>query len=321
MIKISAPGKLMLFGEHAVLFGQPCLVTSLGLRLKVFLKKRKDGKILVNAPEISLKNYLFSAENWQRFFPKKARFLFQAIFNFFQKYQIESGLEIKTESQFLSQFGLGSSSAIVVSTIKGLAQLFKIKIDKKELFDLAYQTVLDVQKAGSGFDIATAIWGGVIYFLKGGKKIEPLKVNQLPLIIGYTGIKADTVEMIKEVAERRRSNPNKVDRLFNQIGKIVKQAKLAIENSDFEKVGRLMNLNQNLLRELGVSSKELEDLIEASLKSGAYGAKLSGAGGGDCMIALAPKNKLDSIKRGIEKAGGKIIEAKVPAKGVKIESF
>jgi len=101
--------------------------------------------------------------------------------------------------------------------------------------------------------------------------------------------------------------------------KVILVDKKELESSNFAKVGKLMNLNQDLLRKLGVSSRELENLIEAALGAGAYGAKLSGAGGGDCMIALGPKEKLNRIKMAIEKAGGKIIEAKIPAPGVKVE--
>jgi len=101
--------------------------------------------------------------------------------------------------------------------------------------------------------------------------------------------------------------------------KVILVDKKELESSNFAKVGKLMNLNQDLLRKLGVSSRELENLIEAALGAGAFGAKLSGAGGGDCMIALGPKEKLNRIKMAIEKAGGKIIKAKIPTPGVKVE--
>jgi len=121
------------------------------------------------------------------------------------------------------------------------------------------------------------------------------------------------------VSNKLSQEPRKINKIFDEIEKIVDLAKIEIENQGWEKVGQLMNLNQDLLRKLGVSSRELENLIEAALGAGAYGAKLSGAGGGDCMIALGPKEKLNRIKMAIEKAGGKIIEAKIPAPGVKVE--
>ena len=318
-ISASAPGKLMLFGEHAVVYNRPCLVTSVEHRMAVQLKKREDNRIILNAPEVGLKDYSLFIDDLEKSHSKGARFVLQAIFNFSKKYRMKTGLEIETRSEFSSKFGLGSSSAITVSTLKGLAELFGIKMEKKELFDLAYQTVLDIQGVGSGFDVASAAYGGILYFLTGGKIIEEIKVDKLPIIVGYTGIKADTPTLIRMVSNKLSQEPRKINKIFDEIEKIVDLAKIEIENQRWEKVGQLMNLNQDLLRKLGVSSRELENLIEAALGAGAYGAKLSGAGGGDCMIALGPKEKLNRIKMAIEKAGGKIIEAKIPGQGVKIE--
>jgi len=319
MIKVSAPGKLMLFGEHAVVYNRPCLVTSVEHRMAVQLKKREDNRIILNAPEVGLKDYSLFIDDLEKSHSKGARFVLQAIFNFSKKYRMKTGLEIETRSEFSSKFGLGSSSAITVSTLKGLAELFGIKMEKKELFDLAYQTVLDIQGVGSGFDVASAAYGGILYFLTGGKIIEEIKVDKLPIIVGYTGIKADTPTLIRMVSNKLSQEPRKINKIFDEIEKIVDLAKIEIENQGWEKVGKLMNQNQELLRELGVSSKELENLIRASLKAGAFGAKLSGAGGGDCMIAIANKDNFNKINKAIEKAGGKIIKAKIPGQGVKIE--
>jgi len=319
MIEVSAPGKLMLFGEHAVVYERPCLVTAVDQRISVGLKKRDDEKICLNAPDINIKNFLISPKDLKEPQPKEIRFVLAAVKNFFEKYKIKSGLEIKTKSQFSKQFGLGSSSAVTVSTIKGLAELFGIQINKKELFGLAYKTVLDIQGVGSGFDVASAAYGGILYFLTGGKIIEEIKVDKLPIIVGYTGIKADTPTLIRMVSNKLSQEPRKINKIFDEIEKIVDLAKIEIENQGWEKVGKLMNQNQELLRELGVSSKELENLIRASLKAGAFGAKLSGAGGGDCMIAIANKDNFNKINKAIEKAGGKIIKAKIPGQGVKIE--
>ena len=319
MIEVSAPGKLMLFGEHAVVYERPCLVTAVDQRISVGLKKRDDEKICLNAPDINIKNFLISPKDLKEPQPKEIRFVLAAVKNFFEKYKIKSGLEIKTKSQFSKQFGLGSSSAVTVSTIKGLAELFGIQINKKELFGLAYKTVLDIQGVGSGFDVASAVYGRVLYFLTGGKIIEEIKVDKLPIIVGYTGIKADTPTLIRMVSNKLSQEPRKINKIFDEIEKIVDLAKIEIENQGWEKVGKLMNQNQELLRELGVSSKELENLIRASLKAGAFGAKLSGAGGGDCMIAIANKDNFNKINKAIEKAGGKIIKAKIPGQGVKTE--
>ncbi len=317
MIKASAPGKLMLFGEHAVIYDKPCIVASVDHRISVSLKKRNDNNIILTAPELNIENENISDLEKSHF--KKVSFLLTAIRNFFKKYDVKSGLDIKTQSEFSDKVGLGSSSAVVVSAIKGLSELFKIKMNEKDVFDLSYQTVLDVQGLGSGFDVAAAVYGGILFFKTAGKVIKAINVQNIPLVIGYTGIKADTPTLVKVVREKRTKEPKKINHIFNEIEKIVNLAKTEIENKNWKEVGRLMNLNQDLLRNLDISSKKLENLIKAALNAGAYGVKLSGAGGGDCMLAISKKDNLDNIKKAIEKAGGSIINAKIPTEGVRIE--
>jgi len=308
----------MLFGEHAVVHGRPCIVTAVDARIRVFLKKREDNKIFLNIPDLNLRDFLL-IEDLDKPFKKEMKFVLTAIKNFFEKYQIKSGLEIETKSEFSMEFGLGSSSAVTVAIIKGLSELFGIKITKRELFDLAYKTVLDIQGVGSGFDLAAAIYGGALYFVTAGKTIKKIKVKDIPLIVGYTGIKADTATLVKMVNRKLKESPRKINKIFNEIEKIVHLAKIEIEKANWRRVGELMNLNQNRLRELGVSSKKLENLIAIALDSGAYGAKLSGAGGGDCMIAIANRKNRKSVEKAIEKKEGKIIKVRIPAEGVKIE--
>ncbi len=319
MIKVSAPGKLMLFGEHAVVHGRPCIVTAVNHRMSVEINKREDDRIILNAPDMNVNDYSVSLEDLNKEHPKEVRFALAAVKNFFGKYGLRSGLNIKTKSEFSSKFGFGSSSAVTVCTLKTLSELFKINMNEKELFELAYKTVIDIQGVGSGFDVAAAIHGGTLYFVTGGKAIEPLNIEEIPLIVGYTGIKADTATLVKMVEKEFKENPLKVNRIFDNIKNIVENAKKDIIESNWKRVGELMNRNQSLLRRLDVTSKELENLISTSIKAGAYGAKLSGAGGGDCMIALAPEEKQEAVKKAIEEAGGIIIPVETNAEGVRVE--
>jgi mevalonate kinase len=318
MVKASAPGKLMLFGEHAVIYDKPCIVTSVNHRISVSLQRKDTDNIFLTAPELNIKNQIIS-DNLEKSYSKKVSFILAAVNNFFKKYNVKSGLDIKTKNEFSDKIGLGSSSAVVVSTIKGLSKLFETEASHKQIFDLSYKTILDVQGLGSGFDVAAAVYGGILFFVTEGRVISPIKITEMPLVIGYTGVKADTPTLVRMVREKKIKEPSKINNIFNEIENIVNLAKSEIENKNWEEIGRLMNLNQDLLRGLDVSSKELENLIKAVLGAGAYGAKLSGAGGGDCMIAIADENNLDKIKQAIEKAGGSIVDAKVPAEGVKIE--
>lgn len=303
MIKVSAPGKLMLLGEHAVVYGQPCIVTAVDQRLEVVAKKTEDGNITIDAPDV-----------------KNTSFVEEAIRQTIEKWNVKhNGLKVSTKSTFSGVYGFGSSAASTVGTLKALTVLFNVKVDNKTLFDLAYAITLKIQGLGSGFDLASSIYGGTVYFLSGGKTIEPMEVNSMPMIAAYSGVKSNTVEMVKMVAEKRNKYPDKVDRIFQAIGKIVIDAKTKIMEGDWERVGRLMDFNQEYLRDLGVSSEKLEALISAAKKSGAWGAKLSGAGGGDCMIALGSSDKRDAISKAIQDAGGQVINVQPNAEGVRVE--
>ena len=291
-IKASAPGKLMLFGEHAVVYGYPCIVTTVSSRIYVEVEKSNEFK--VDAPQV-----------------KDLKFVLKTVRLFCEKYKVDNKILIKTKSDFSSKLGFGSSSAVTVATIKALSLFYKIEISKKEVFDMGYKVIREIQKIGSGFDIASAIYGKTIYYVSGGQIIETLSVKDLSLVIGYSGIKADTASIVKNLEFRIHNSESEYKKIFSKIGKIVEEAKISLVNSDWKKTGELMNQNHKLLQELGVSTEKLDNMSFSAVSAGAYGAKLSGAGGGDCMIALTPKNKIKNVESAIINAGGEIINAKI----------
>lgn len=293
-ITVSAPGKLMLLGEHAVVYGRPCIVAAVNERLSVTIEEIDEGKIIIDAPQV-----------------KDTRFVDAAI----KTWGDGRGLRISTKSTFSGKYGLGSSSAVTVATLKAL----KPSVDNRTLFDAAYRIVFDIQGKGSGFDVAAAVYGGILYFVTGGKIIEQMKIDSLPLVVGYSGVKADTVTLIEQVVQKKKENPQKVERIFDAIAKLVEEAKANMLESDWERVGKLMDFNQEYLRDLGVSSDKLEQLISAAKSAGAYGAKLSGAGGGDCMICLVSEDKRKAVEKVIQEVGGEVVDITANAEGVRVE--
>jgi len=279
----SAPGKLLLFGDHAVVYGHPCIVTAISERLYV-----SEGEAAGDT-----------------------RFLDAAIAAWGKQ-----GTTLSATSTFSGKYGFGSSSAVTVAALK----MLRPNATHKEIFETAYKIVLDIQGVGSGFDVAAATVGGTILYGEGGKVLEQLPIKQIPLLVGYTGVKVDTATMVKSVAQKREKEPEKVGRIFEAIETIVLEAKEKMIEGDWERVGRLMDFNQEYLRDLGVSSEKLESLIVAAKAAGAWGAKLSGAGGGDCMICVAPEDKKEFIEEAITKAGGEVIHISTNAEGVRVES-
>jgi mevalonate kinase len=324
-IKVSAPGKLMLFGEHAAVYGYPCIATAVNQRLSLTINILDNRDLILNAPELGLSAY---AKNISDIgigeIPKAAQIIESAVGCWNEKYPLKTGVEITTKCGFSPLYGFGSSSAAAVCAIKALSLITTKLIDNQEVFDLAFTAVRKIQPLNSGFDIATAVWGGTLLYQL-NQKVIPIKFfgnnSTVSLMVGYTGIKADTPTLVKQVAELKKKNSQTVDRIFKAISEIVVQAKIAFLKSDFETIGKLMNFNQEYLRNLGSSSEKLEALIMAAKNAGAYGAKLSGAGGGDCMIALAPISRFKNVKEAIKTAGGEPVEATMEAEGLEYENY
>ena len=310
----------MLFGEHAVIYNRPCIVTAVDQRMRVSAELSDAKYISLEAPDVGVNEYVERIGNTANSeLPKGARFTVTAVRNFFSSYKIDSGVILRTKSEFSSEFGFGSSSAVTAAVLKALAVLFGVEISNKELFELGYKTVLDVQGLGSGFDLAAAIWGGTIYFTSGGLEIAPLNVNNLPFIVGYTGFKADTPALVRVVADFYLRYENLANKIFDVMSDIVERARDSFAELDVENLGYLMNVNQGLLDSLGVNNLELSKLIYGARQAGALGAKLSGAGGGDCMIALSSRQNKDQVEQSIENLGGRVLKINIGAPGVRSE--
>lgn len=292
----------MLLGEHAVVYGYPCVVTAVDKRLHVEAELIDETEDKIIAPQV-----------------KESRFVLESIAKFKEKFGLKKSVKITTNGDFSHNVGLGSSSAVTVATFKALSLLFKMPMSTGQIFNLSYGVNLKIQGLGSGFDIAAAAYGKTIYFVKGGKVIESLNNEPLLLVVGYSGVKADTPFHVRKVAEAYKNKQLKMKKIFEKIKLLVEDAKKNIKSKNFVQLGKKMTENHLLLRQLGVSTKKLDRMVKTALEAGAYGAKLSGAGGGDCMIALVNNKTKEAVEKAIKKSGGEIIKVSNNAEGVRIE--
>lgn len=310
----------MLSGSYAVVHGRPCVVTAVDQRLYVTVEKNGLDRFHLEAPDMGLMAYSKTlSELGTKDVPNAVKFIEILYKLFLHDYPQENGIIVKTKSDFSSSFGFGSSSAVTVAFGKALCKLYDVKLDNKELFDLCYQAVLEVQGVGSGFDLAAAIWGGTIYYVSPAKVVEPIEVDELPIVVGYTGVKADTPTLVRMINQKQKKNPVKIEGIFDQLGAVADEVLRALTHQNWSELGQLFTQHQEFMRNLGVSSSELEKLIEASLKAGAFGASLSGAGGGDCMLAVVNKRTRPLVEKAIEAAGGEVMRVNLNAPGVRIE--
>ena len=192
-----------------------------------------------------------------------------------------------------------------------------MKIPDDKINQIAYEGEKAYAGNPSGIDNTAATYGGLMWFSKnmqgGPDNIEKLRIRKpVEIVIGSTGKVANTKAMVEGVAERKRKNPQKYNPLFKRAEELAHEGKKALEAYDLKKVGELMNENHTLLQGIEVSSKELDFLVNLAREQGAYGAKLTGGGGGGCMAALTPGKKLqEKVAKAMEKLGFEVLRTKI----------
>ncbi|MEM2427661.1 MAG: mevalonate kinase [Candidatus Bathyarchaeia archaeon] len=296
--KASAPGKVILFGEHFVVYGEPAIAVAIDLRVKVTAYKSQTTFIegfrttLVDkALAIALKAVSSKREN----------------------------VHVKIESNLPISVGLGSSAATASAIIAAIAGLFEVKLSKDELFKMTLECEKTVHVNPSGIDPAVAVNGGAILYQRevGAKPVKLLE--DFTLVVGNTGERRSTGVMVEKVRAFAEKRTDVMECLRKTYLSTVLRALKALEEGDLEELGLLMNVNHGLLEALGVSNFKLNKLVYASREAGALGAKMTGGGGGGCMVALVPKERLKFVVEGIKQAGGEPIVAPVSRIGVTYE--
>ena len=277
--RVSAPGKLMLLGEHAVLHGHPCLVCAVNQRMFVTLKKRSDSTININS---DLGQFSTSLKNME--IHPSFKFVLRAIEQ--EKDFLSSGFDLTITSDFSHNVGLGSSAAITAAMTAALFSLTQQKLDKNRLFDKAFHTIRTIQGTGSGADLAASVYGGLLLYQMQPQKIQSLNATY-PITVVYSGSKTPTVEVINRVNDTRQYNAVLFDKIFELVGQCAESAAEAIQAQNWPRLGQLLNINQGLMDAIGVNNKILSDIVyDLRNDPEMLGAKISGSGLGDCVIGL-----------------------------------
>lgn len=311
----SAPSKVILFGEHAVVYGRGAIVAAIDRRTSVEIVPSEN--IIIHAP-LKQKRMKFSPRGEELIARKESKeyaYVKTALQNVFRRYGSSQGMEVSIENEAPVGAGLGSSASVVVATIAASQAFLDMNLSREEISEIAHETEREVQGASSGIDPTVATHGGMLFYRNG--TFERLPLRRLPLAIGYTGKKGSTMDLVAGVRNLHEKYPHITTLLFDAIDSISGEAKKNLSGEpDMKRLGELMNMNHGILQSLGVSSVKLERLVTACRRAGAYGAKLTGAGGGGCMVALG-RNLEDAIR----KAGGIPIKARMTEEGVKVRAF
>ncbi len=281
LYKVSVPGSLMLLGEHAVLSRKQAIVCAVDKRLNITLTPDDSQTVKIFDTRLGTMQQdladLKVAEPFQ--------FVLGAIILF--KKHIKRGFNLQIDADFSSKLGMGSSAAVTVATVAVLTRwIFAKQMSPKRIFNYAKQVMLQVQGFGSGADLAASVYGGVLRY-----QVKPFKCHKLPLVPNltavYSGSKKPTKEVLEIVKQKQALQPNVYASIYSAMQMCVKQASIAIKRGDWPALGQVFKHHHGLQNALGVSNGHLENLIDQlNQQPEILGAKISGAGLGDCIIGL-----------------------------------
>jgi mevalonate kinase len=297
----SAPGKIILFGEHSVVYGQPAIAVPVTqVRAKATVTPNISGRpglVLINAPDVGIEASLEDLPNDD---PMGAAI--RGVMSLLGVKNLPS-CTLKVTSTIPVAAGLGSGAAVSVAIIRSLAGFLGQPQSDETVSSLAFEVEKIHHGTPSGIDNTVVTYARPVYFIK-DQRVETFHIAKpFTIVIADTGLRSPTKKTVGEVRAAWQANPKKYEHLFDAIGDIVKSARRFIESGNPEGLGRLMDENHALLREIGVSSPELERLVLSAKEAGALGAKLSGSGRGGNMIALVTMALANPISSAMRSSG------------------
>lgn len=298
---VKAPAKLILLGEHAVVYGHPALavpVASCWLRATMQARiKPANAGLTVSAPQLEIK---CAFEALPELHPIKA-----AVNVTLQHLEIQrlpsANLNIRANFPFSS--GLGSSASLAVAVIRVFSAFLGHPITNPDLNTLAFQVETSAHGTPSGVDNSVVSYNQPIWFIKGSQPELLRPGANFQFLIADSGVKKSTAASVGELARQRSEDSTLIDECFKKIAELAKLGRQAFQSGEIKLFGELMNANQEQLAKLGLSCPELDRLNAAALKSGALGAKLTGGGLGGFMVALSSTAETAPIKKALIEAG------------------
>jgi len=305
MIRASAPGKVILFGEHAVVYGRPAIAAPITQVQATAELQAGSEEFIIHAADLGRQYPLTEAPADDP--------LAAAVRVTLQQLDVRPPagcLSIRSSIPIAS--GLGSGAAVTVAIIRALSRFLGADLPDSLVSELAYQVEQIHHGTPSGIDNTVVAFGQAVYFAR-ACPVETFQIHTpFRLLIADTGVRTPTKVTVGDVRLAWRARPDHYEELFDQVGEMAVSARVAMESGRVSELGALMNRNQILLEQLGVSSPELEKLIQAARLAGADGAKLSGGGRGGNLIALVQPEKEAAVKQALEAAGAvKVIATRV----------
>jgi mevalonate kinase len=300
-ISASAPGKIILFGEHAAVYSRPAIAAPVHqVRAHAYIladPAGKKGAVFLDAPDIKLSTSL-NALN-----PNHPLSILMASIR--EELQIDAfpACKIRILSTIPIASGLGSGTAVSVAIIRAVTTFLGSPMENEAISRITYEVEKIYHGTPSGIDNTVITFEQPIFFRR-NQPFEFIPVAQpIQIIIADSGIRSKTSKAVQGVRDRWEQDPQKYEAIFDAVAQISLQARAIIESGQVSALGPLMTSNHAFLHEMGVSCPELDHLVTSALKAGAIGAKLSGAGLGGNMIALVHSADVTRVEQTLVQAG------------------
>ncbi len=310
-----APGKVILFGEHFVVEGVPALATAVNLRARAcsYEVEGAEGVFVYSSIfDKSLRVYPCSDKNVRNFY-EAVRYIHNIL-----GIDKHKPVLVEIDSSIPPAAGLGSSAATAVAFAAAYALAYGARLSPEQASRAAFEAERVVHGKPSGIDNTVAAYGGTILYRRGGgfNRVRA-RLRGARLVIADTGVKRSTGKAVRMVLERKTRLGKIGELLYSLAEELVLEAARLIESGDVARVGELMDVNHGLLNALGVSIPRIEELVYAARCAGAYGAKLTGAGLGGCIVALVDEDRSASVSKALEELGAKTYTAEPDAPGLR----
>lgn len=298
-----APGKIILVGEHAVVYGQPAIAVPI---FSVYAQATiipdfsgKPGEIHISAPDIDLEASLSDLPSTH---PIAVAF---TLLKEHTRITAYPPCHLRITSTIPVASGMGSGAAVSAAIFRAISGFLGVTLSRDTLNQLTYEIEKIHHGTPSGIDNTVVTHEKPVYYVK-GKAVETFHIlHPFTLVIADTGISSPTSLTVGDVRKAWLENPAEYNQIFQQIGNIVREARQAIDSGDWQNLGRLFTKNHQLLKEIKVSCEPLDALVTTALASGALGAKLSGGGRGGNMIALVEPDNSEQVSKALLEAGAK----------------
>lgn len=296
-------GKTILFGEHFVVYGLPAIASAISDYTLAEVEDGDEGLTLIdNRPAV---------EGYKEVKQGEISRGLELILSFMNIDVNKTPLKITLSGNLECASGIGASAALASSIAHALGEHFSLGLNDDQINEIAYEGEKGSAGTPSGVDNTCSTYGGMIIFEKnmggGPNKIQRMNIsNPLQIVMANTGITQETKEVVSDVKKEKEKNPERFEEIINEYKKIFDEAIISLKQGDTATVGKLMDKNQELLRQITVSCPEIEKIVAVAKKNGALGAKLTGTGRGGLVICLSPSSKTtEKIAQAIEQEGFK----------------